>query len=177
MLNKRAQVWVETVIYTLIAFALIGIALALIKPQIESIQERAILDQTIILLNGIDSQIFDIVQKGEGNKRKLDITISRGNLIIDGENNRLLFELEESKKAYSEVGKNITSGEIKINTQEINDLYTVTLILDYSNKYNITIEGKEETKIVTPSPTQYQFFIDNQGKNSGTLTKINFEVV
>ena len=47
--NCRGQVWIETVIYTLIAFALIATALTYIKPKIEEIQDKAIVENMIAL--------------------------------------------------------------------------------------------------------------------------------
>ena len=43
--SKHGQVWVETVIYTLIAFALIGTVLTFVKPKIEEMQDSAIISQ------------------------------------------------------------------------------------------------------------------------------------
>ena len=40
MNKKRGQVWVETVIYTLIALALIGTVLAFVKPKVEEMQDK-----------------------------------------------------------------------------------------------------------------------------------------
>jgi uncharacterized protein (UPF0333 family) len=36
--NKRGQIWVETVVYTLIALVMIGLVLAFAKPKIEELQ-------------------------------------------------------------------------------------------------------------------------------------------
>ena len=48
--RKKGQIWVETVIYTLIAFAMIGLALSFVKPKIDEIQDRGIIEQSITLL-------------------------------------------------------------------------------------------------------------------------------
>ncbi len=34
--DKRAQIWIETMIYTLIAFIMLGLVLAYAKPKIEA---------------------------------------------------------------------------------------------------------------------------------------------
>ena len=101
MHNKRGQVWIETVIYTLIAFSLIAAVLAFVKPKIEEIQDNAIIEQSLGLMKDIDSTIREIIQGGSGNKRKLEIAIKKGSLGIDGENDRLVFEID-SRKLYSE---------------------------------------------------------------------------
>ena len=45
--KKNGQVWVETVIYTLIAFSLIAAVLAFVKPKIDELQDKAIIEQSI----------------------------------------------------------------------------------------------------------------------------------
>ena len=46
--DKKAQVWIETVIYTLIALALIGTVLAFVKPKIQEIQDKIVKIQSEI---------------------------------------------------------------------------------------------------------------------------------
>ena len=38
----KAQVWIETVIYLLIAFIMIGMVLAFVKPKLEDIKDKSI---------------------------------------------------------------------------------------------------------------------------------------
>ena len=45
--GSKGQIWVETMVYTLIAFALIGIVLMFVKPKIEEIQDTSIIEQSI----------------------------------------------------------------------------------------------------------------------------------
>ena len=77
--NKRGQVWVETVIYTLIAFTLMGLVLAFVVPKIEETQDRGIIEQSIQVLQDIDSLIRNL--GGPGNQRTPEIGISKGTLI------------------------------------------------------------------------------------------------
>ena len=46
-MNKRGQVWVETVIYTLIALVMIGLVLSFVQPKIMELQDKATLQQSI----------------------------------------------------------------------------------------------------------------------------------
>ena len=43
--QKRAQVWVETVTYTLIGLTIIGLLIAGIKPKIEESRDKSIINQ------------------------------------------------------------------------------------------------------------------------------------
>ena len=45
--NYKGQVWIETVVYTLIAFAILGAILGFAKPKIEQLQDKSIIEQSI----------------------------------------------------------------------------------------------------------------------------------
>ncbi len=170
-MNKRGQVWVETVLYTLIAFALIGAALSFVKPKIEEMQDKAIIDQSVSLLQGIDTTMKDIERKGHGNKRKLEIKMGKGSLTIDSQEDTLIFQTE-SKAVYSEPGVNVYEGNILINTLEQGEYNKVILSIDYKDDYNITFNNQEDKKIISSSTGAKILFIENKG---GDPTQINFE--
>lgn len=164
MVNKKGQVWVETVIYTLIAFALIGVALSLVKPQIGKMQDKAIIEQSITVLQSIDNTIFEIIQKGSGNKRKLELGLKQGSLIIDAGNETLTFDMD-SQATFSEPGSIIQEGNLFIKTIENGETNQVTLQLNYSGKYNLTYQGIEQIKSMTASDRPYDLFLTNKGDN------------
>lgn len=160
----KAQIWVETVIYTLIALVMIGTVVGIVKPKIEESQDRAIIEQSKSLLKSMDSIIFDI-KSAAGNQRILEIGIKKGHLIIDAKSDKIIFEME-SKHEYSEPGQKIQDGssEIIIETQKIGKFNNVTLSRDYSEQYNLTYLGKDELKTITKSPTPLKMTISNQGE-------------
>jgi type II secretory pathway pseudopilin PulG len=164
MQSKKAQVWVETVIYTLIALVLIGTVLSFVRPKIEEIQDKLTIDQSLEMMGNIDSKIQLLAQGSAGNQRLLELTIKRGTFIIDSEEEKLNFILEESKKQYSEPESEILVGNVKIFTEKIGQTYKVTLNLDYSN-YNITYLGEQESKSLTASPGIYKLSVANKGKS------------
>lgn len=174
MNNKKAQIWIETVIYTLIAFALIATVLAFVKPKIDEMQDKAIIEQTISMMKDVDSTVSEIVQGGSGNKRKIEVGINKGTLNIDGENNLLLFEID-SRYVYSEPGKEIENGNLLINTEQIGDTNKVTIKRNYED-YNITFSGKDETKALSKASTPYNLFITNKGKGDDEKWRIDFEL-
>ena len=51
--KKRGQIWVETVIYTLIALVMIGTILAFALPKISEIQDKSTIEQSIIVIKDI----------------------------------------------------------------------------------------------------------------------------
>ena len=172
--NKRGQVWVETVIYTLIAFVLIGTVLAIAQPRIEEIQDKAFVEQSLGVMKDINNILLSISYGGAGNKRLVELGIKQGSLKIDSAQNQLVFEMDSSYM-YSEPGEDIFDGNILIHTRKKADIYTINMSQDYSD-YNITYLGRDEAKIISKSSTPYQLFISHKGKDSLGKTLIDFEV-
>src|SRR3989344_4613410 len=101
--SRRGQVWVETVIYTLIGIALIGLVLAILTPKIKEFRDRSVIEQTIESLNILDSKITDVLD-APGNKRKVNMDLQRGTIVIAPINNTISYILDESDVRYSEPG-------------------------------------------------------------------------
>ncbi len=169
-LNKKGQVWIETVIYTLIAFVMIGLVLAYAKPKIEEFQDKAIIEQSISMVKDIDSLI--LTMGGQGNQRMISLGIKKGVLKIDGVNDLIVFEME-SKHTYSEPDANIVDGNLIIHTKKIGKSNTVTLTRDYREEYDITYQGKDELKSLSKTSIPYKLLISNKG---GDKTIIDIEV-
>jgi hypothetical protein len=164
-MNKRGQVWIETMIYTLVAFALIGAVLAFAKPKIEEIQDQAITEQSIEVLDKIDSLINSAVQGGNGNKRLLEIGIKKGELIVDGVNDKLIFILE-GRYVYSQPGKVVDLGRITALTESRGKYNQITLTKNYSGNYDIMYnKNPNGEKTFGKSSTPYKIFITNLGES------------
>lgn len=171
--KKRGQIWVETIIYTLIAFAMIGLALAFVKPKIDEIQDRGVIEQSITLLEDIDDVIKGIGDPG--NQRVIEIGIRKGALKIDAAGERLIFEIESGSE-FSEAGEDYIQGDVLIQTKKIGNLNEVTLTVSYSN-HNLTYENKNEIKILGKSSTPYKLLISNEGEDAGNKIIINFDLL
>jgi len=171
--NNRGQIWIETVIYTLIAFVMIGLVLSFIKPKIEEWRDQTIVEQSLNMLEDIDNVILAI-RDVPGNQRLIKLGIKRGILEINGEDDKISFEVE-SKYAYSQPGENVSYGNVNVRTEKTSRLHTVTLTSDYADDYNLTYKEKDETKALSKAPTPYQVYLSNKG----TQDKINidFDVV
>lgn len=157
--SKLGQVWVETVIYTLIAFVMIGLVLAYAKPKIEELQDRTIIEQSLSMLKDIDNTI--LTMGGAGNQRYFSLEIKKGNLKIDGVNDRLVFEMD-SKYLYSEPGRELMDGNIVINTAKSGSTNFVNLTRNYPD-YNISYNGLNQIKTISQSATSYNLAITNKG--------------
>ncbi|MBI2044395.1 hypothetical protein HYT24_03460 [Candidatus Pacearchaeota archaeon] len=169
--EKSGQVWIETVIYTLIALTMIGAVLVFITPKIKETQDRAVIEQTLNVLQNIDGVVASMIQGGPGNKRIVNVGIKEGTLEINGANDTLTFELQ-TDKGFSEEGKTINIGGIDVLTKRVQNIYYVTLTKNYSN-YDVKFEGKNEAKTLTQGTTPYMITIENKG---GTKTVLDFTI-
>lgn len=168
--NRRGQVWIETVIYTLIAFVMIGLVLSFAKPKIEELQDQAILKQSTDMMKQIDTTI--LTMGAAGNQRILEIGIKEGNLKIDGGTDKIVFELE-TNSIYSEPGKEISDGNIIVLTEKKSGNNLVTLTRDYAKNYDLEFEGKNELKVISQASTSYKLTILNEGKGADNRIVMN----
>ncbi len=171
--NKSGQVWIETVVYTLIAFALIGAALTFIKPKIEEIQDKSLLDQSVEMLQDINSIISSIGTSG--NVRVIDLNIKKGVLKIDPKGDLIIFEMESSS-VYSEPGQKRERDNVIILTEQYSGINKVTITTNYSAGYNLTFNGQDDTeKLLNKAPNPYKFSIENKGVD-GDKILINLNI-
>jgi len=158
--NRNGQIWIETVIYTSIAFAMIALVLAYAKPKIEEIQDKAIIEQSIGVLEEIDEVISDI-GTASGNQRVIELSIKKGSLKINGKTDEIIFELG-SRCEYSEPKKDIYIGGIIVRTEKQGELNFVTLTKNYSGEYNLSYQkDPNKDKVLSKSPTPYKLIISN----------------
>ena len=145
MFSKKGQVWVETVIYTLIAFIMIGLVLSYARPKIEESKDKAILEQSINILKKIDTIVNDI-RDSPGNKRQLDIKIREGELIINSSENSIYFKMK-SKYPYGESGLTIQEGNINVTTFERGE-YDIIIMERHFSGINMTWQNKNMKKTI-----------------------------
>ena len=173
---KKGQVWIETVLYTLIGLAIMGVILSLVKPTLDQKRDQLILGQAIEILNGIDSQIADVIYRGEGNTRTVDVTLRKGVIVINSPNDSIELSME-SQHMYSEIGREVKSGRIVIFTKELSKKnYVVSMRMDYKISSNITFSGSEREKTIQESSTPYKIVITNNGRRGGEKTNVDFDI-
>jgi hypothetical protein len=168
MFKKKAQVWVETVVYTLIAFLMISLVLFYVKPQIEKTRDKTAIEQSLEVLKNVDLEILGM---NYGDKRTKEITIKQGKLILNGLEDTISFEIP-SKYQFSELNKVIIDGGINIITLKTAEAYNVKLYKNYtseSTKYNITLNNVDSIRTLNPASTAYSIQLENKGlQNKGT---------
>ena len=163
-IKKKAQVWVETVIYTLIFLTIIAGVLAFVTPAIYKQRDKSAVQQSIGLMNNIDATVSEI-KLYPGNSRPLQLKISRGLLTIDGGNNTVKFLVDNSAFPYGEAGQNITEGNIVITTVPRGNKFNIVMVLNYSQSNNITYNGADVEHVFSASPTTYNLVVKNTGKS------------
>lgn len=168
--RKKSQIWVETVIYTLIGLTIMGIILSVVTPRINQINDRALLTQTKEAMTQINEQVQEILSS-TGQQRDILLTVKKGEYFINAPENYISFVLKGTGALISEPNQLIKSGEIDILTKtKSSSKYDVYLILNYS-QYNITYNGKDVNKTFTPAPAGYRLLLMNAGSASVTGTK------
>jgi type II secretory pathway pseudopilin PulG len=164
-MDKKAQVWIETMIYTLIGIAVIGLLLAFAKPKIDEMKDKSIIQQTISSFNDLNNKIIEIQRKGPENSREYSIKLSKGSIIIDPSRNRISWLLDSSYK-YSEPGYVISSGDLKINTTIKGSGYTLEIFKDLN--VNLTFDNAYYKKELAQAPTPYTLLLKNNGVSQGS---------
>lgn len=175
-MKKRGQVWIETVLYTLIGLALMGLALGFIMPKINEARDRSLVEQAISSLSEFDGKINEVIQTGAGNVRQTEFLMKKGELYINSSNDEVLMILSGLSKPYSEPGIEIDIGRIKVKSEVGQKTSQVYLRTVYSMNVNITYREIDADKKFTPASTPYKFFIENKGSSSGQ-TWINLDEI
>lgn len=159
-MNKRAQIWVETVVYTLIGLALIGLVLTIITPKINELKDRKVIEQTIDSLNAIDSKINEVLS-APGNVRIVEIELNKGEIYFDNANDLIRFELSESKSLFSEPDVEVFFGKVKVKTTEGVKRHKVELFLEYG--IDLKNEDGDGLKKISQASVPYRLSIENRG--------------
>jgi hypothetical protein len=172
-MNKKAQIWIETVIYTLIGLALIGVVLGFVKPAIDEKRDSIAVASSIEMLNSIDGSIEEVRYVG-GNSRQVEIKLSTGKMIVDSNNDSIIILIEDSTYAYGQPGSEINaSGNVRALTTQKGKKYIIKLFLDYRDKLNIKYNGKESSYTFQKAQTSYKVAITNTGTKNG-ISQIDF---
>jgi hypothetical protein len=174
-MRKLGQVWIETVLYTVIGLVLIGIALGFMYPKINAQKDRATVEQTMSLMDEMDNQVNSVLIAA-GNVRINDFSVKRGTFIVDSTENELRFVIDDLSKPYSEVGQEINRGRIIVKTTENQKRYTVTLRLPFSGVADLKYEGAENKKDYTKASLPYKIAIESiQGTAGSGVYVVNIK--
>ena len=165
--NKYGQVWIETVLYTIVGLAIIGIVLGFVMPKINQSRDNIIVEQSIKAMKELDAKIKD-VSKQQGNIGKVELSIKRGYLDINASNNSIYLVIDDLSFLYSEANVTINDGDVKIKTVKGQKVNSVYLTLYYDS--DITYAGQNLNKKITAASLPYNIYIENKGNGQIDIT-------
>lgn len=171
---KCGQIWIETVIYTLIGLAIIGLVLTIAKPEIDAKKDEIAIEQAIEALTNIDNKIRVVFGSSVGNRRAVELMITDGEFMIDMGADKLSWTVDSSF-LYSEEDVVVPVGKIDVTTSR-NDPWEVKLETHYGVDLQFE-SGNDGVKSFLPSPTPYKLTIENSGENSEGNLVVNFREV
>ncbi len=168
---KKGQVWIETVLYTLIGLALIGMVLGFAMPKITDAKDKAAIEQTIKSLDDFDGKMNTLLIPG--NVRIYELTLKRGSLNFNLANNKVSFIIDDLRKPYSEPGVDIAAGRIIIRSEKGQKDSSVILTLNYDLDivYGAGDENTGEKKF-NPASIPYKFSMTNIGTGKIRIEEI-----
>jgi len=163
--DKKAVVWISTIVYTLIGLSIIALLLSVVNPRIKELKDSFVIKQTIIALGDFDDIVLDIL-KAAGNRRYYELHLSRGNFKFDCSNDIIEWTLEESLSKASEPGIIYNYGNTQVLTTENNKEYVINLKTNYSRLDLTCNDDESEAEIVlNPASTPYKIYVENKGED------------
>jgi cell division protein FtsB len=137
-----------------------------------SSNDELIISQAIAELNKINNNVIELMQ-ATGNKRTIDFQLSGGELLIDGNNGKIVWILKDTKYKYSEPDYETSIGSnLKAITKKNWGKYNVQLTLDYSKNIKFTLNKQPGSKVLKPTTLPYKLILMNSGldQNPGFIT-------
>lgn len=161
MISRRGQIWIETVIYTLIGLALIALVLSYMMPKINDLQDSSLVEQSISAMNTFNDKIVE-VKNSPGSRKVISFNLKKGELFFDLANNEISLLLTDLSSPYSEVGSEIEVGKAKVKTIKNQKNYDVSILLNYPG-INLTFAGSDNSRKISNAEIAYKFAITNEG--------------
>jgi hypothetical protein len=163
MFKKRGQVWIETVLYTLIGLTIMGGLMWAITPKINTLIDETAIEQARGFLGDFDEALARTLYSS-GMQIEFNLPLKKGEFIVNGLDNSVSYVLRGTLKKFSEVNQ-LIPGDISILTKNVSTKkYDVYLIVNYSSLgLNLTYNNKDSEKIFNSAPTPYPILISNKG--------------
>lgn len=170
--KNKGQVWVETVIYTLVGLSILGVLLVAVRPRIEKMRDESLIEQAIESLLIINGKIFE-TSGTKGTVIRLDLKVGKGEFVIDGINDKIYWSVPSSLQ-YSEESVPIQVGIVNVLTTS-SDPWLVELEISY--KFDIKFSGQDIKKSFSEGATFYRIAIENEGAGVNPKIILNFEEI
>ncbi len=171
-LNKRGQVWIETVVYTLVGLAILGLLLAATKPKLDKMKDESLINQAIESFGVINEKIYEAAQT-TGMRVKYNLEIGKGVFSINATDDSLYWTIPSSLK-YSEEDIEVSIGTTMTVKTTSADPWLVEIKMPYN--FDIKYNSEDENKEFIKSGTPYVFTIENEGSQDRVL-QLNFKEI
>ncbi len=177
-MNKKSQIWISVIIYTLVAVLALVLILNTGIPILTEMKDRAVFSKIKEIMLDLDGHITEIANQGEGSQATVSFEIRDGEILFS--DNQLIWELETKSKIVSPrtktvFGNLIISSNANVRTYELNDSYIMnTTIEDDSFSVKINKKGSSSNwdYYNTSDIINYIQYNDNQIDGS----KFNFNL-
>lgn len=178
--EKKAQVWVETVIYTLLGLVLIGIVLGVALPRINEMKDKTAINEARAAILELDDLFTEVIENVGGNSREAAIRVQNGKYEINPTEKTIIYKLEDTKYKYSQPGEVIVYGNLKeITTEKSKGIYDIQFTIGYEKYDNVYLTYESAQKIITltPAKTPYRILVQNLGTiDIGGVKKIQINI-
>ena len=128
MRNKKSQVWVSAVLYTMVAAVSIAFILQAGLPLVEGMRDRSVFNKMKNQMLVLDQYIEQVASEGRGSQRFVPFEIAQGNMLID--DTGLRWEMEtrtrivEPRSSYR-LGNLMISANSDVTSREFSDHYVL----------------------------------------------------
>ena len=176
-MEKRGQIWVETMIYTLIGLTVISAVLGVAIPRINQYTDETILSKTTEAFLTLNKAMTETMTEATGNRREVEILIRKGEIFFEPNNNYIYYILRGTKFRYSQPDQVIKQGDITTLTKTNGRAYDIYLLLNYtSQNINMTVQGKKANQTLSKASAPYKLLLQNEG-TLGDFTQVNIEII
>jgi len=140
-MNKKSQVWVSVIIYTLVAVLALVLILNTGIPILTEMKDRSVFTKVKDIMLDLDSHITDIGQQGEGSQASAALEIRDGEIRF--EDGQLVWELETkseiiSPRSSTTLGNLIISSNANVKTYLLDDAFLINTTIkedDFGAKF------------------------------------------
>lgn len=143
-MHKRSVIWVSAVLYIALGVTILTLLLSAGVPIINKIRDRNVIVQTKHVMYGIDSNIREIIlSEGPGAVRDLTIDIKKGILVIDDDNEKIIWHMR-TKNKMMDPDIDFKEGNLilRLNETVVVDEYIMNLELYYGSVADLTLKSE-----------------------------------
>jgi hypothetical protein len=146
--EKKAQIWVSVIIYTLVAIIALSLILSTGLPILNEMKDRTVFSKTKEIMLELDKHLTDLSKQGEGSQSAVSFEVREGKIFF--ENGKMIWEIETknpivSPRTTSSLGNLIIASNANVIAYEAESEFILqTRIKDAPFTVNISKIGSRE---------------------------------